>query len=372
MVRHNKERDNRPTVVSLFTGAMGLDLGFESAGFDVKVCLDNDPWAVKTIIANRPGMPVIACDICDVSTEQILIQAGLSVGETSVLSGGPPCQPFSSAGRRLSMSDARAKSLREFVRVVVQARPLFFVMENVASMLWIKSCLEGHPIVTPAYEHQEQGDLLTAFAVLLDLLGSTGYTLSWTAINAADYGVPQIRKRIFVIGSREGKTVPFPAPTHGAPEDAKGSKKSLTPWVTLREALSDLRDPFPEYLPFPQWSKYLKYVSPGGCWRNLPPQLREEALGGAFDAPGGKTSFFRRLSWDRPAPTLLASPTYKGSPLCHPEFDRPLSVREYALIQGFHPDWQFVGPTRAKYRLIGNAVPVRLASVIATSISSLI
>jgi len=367
----NKEGINRqPTLISLFTGAMGLDLGFERAGFEVKVCLDNDPWAVATITANRPKIPIIARDISDVSTEEILAHADLSAGEAATVIGGPPCQPFSSAGKRLSMADHRAKYLEEFIRVVVEAKPLFFVIENVASMLWVSSSYQVQPVMGTNPGSHQRNIVGTAFSTLLSLLESTGYTLSWASVNAADYGVPQVRKRLFVIGSREGITIPFPPPTHGAPEDLHVQGGAQAPWVTLREALSDLWDPQPEYLPFPQWRRYLKYVPQGGCWRNLPAHLQKEALGGAFDAPGGKTSFFRRLSWDRPAPTLVTSPIYKGSPLCHPEYDRPLSAKEYAKLQGFPADWQFPCPLRAKYRLIGNAVPVPLAAAIAASLIS--
>jgi DNA (cytosine-5)-methyltransferase 1 len=347
---------------------MGLDLGFEKRGFDIKVCLDNDPWAIKTIAANRPNIPLITRDIFEVSTEDILSAAILSVGEATAVIGGPPCQPFSSAGKRLSMADNRAKSLREFTRVVVQAQPLFFILENVASMLWISSTYLDEPFVGSSLRHTQHNRLGTAFCTLLGLLESTGYTLSWAVLNAADYGVPQIRKRLFVIGSREGMAIPFLLPTHGTPADPRVQSGVLAPWVTLREAFSDLHDPWPEYLLFPQWRRYLKYVPQGGCWRDLPSHLQKEALGGAFDTQGGKTSFFRRLSWDRPAPTLVTSPIYKGSPLCHPAYDRPLSVNEYARLQGFPADWQFPCPLRAKYRLIGNAVPVLLAAALAASV----
>src|SRR3990172_6375499 len=123
------------TVISLFTGAMGLDLGFERAGFQVRVALEKDPRAVKTIGANRPSIPVIDRDISEVATDEILEKAGLQVGETTVITGGPPCEPFSTAGRRRSMQDRRATAVLEFIRVIEEAKPHAFVFEQVPGFL---------------------------------------------------------------------------------------------------------------------------------------------------------------------------------------------------------------------------------------------
>jgi len=138
-----------------------------------------------------------------------------------------------------------------------------------------------------------------------------------------------------------------------------------------------LHDTQQEFIPFPpSMSKFMKYVPPGGCWVDLPKKMQEKAMGGALDLTdprkkgkqGGRRGFFRRLSWDRPCPTLVKSPVQKGTCLCHPDELRPLSVREYARIQGFPDAWEFVGSTKQKYRMIGEAVPVELAKLIGTVI----
>ena len=132
---------------------------------------------------------------------------------------------------------------------------------------------------------------------------------------------------------------------------------------------------------FPSWGKYLKYIprGTGGNWTDLPDNIKNEAMGGAADSDdpkrkgkqGGRTGFYRRLAWNSPAPTLVTSPTQMGTCICHPDEDRPLSVKEYAKLQGFPDDWEFVGTTSQKYRMIGEAVPIQLAFVIAKTIKDL-
>jgi len=370
------EKGKRPTVISLFTGAMGLDLGFELEGFEIKVFLDKDPVVVENLRLNRPEVPVISRDIFYVPTSEILEKAGLGVGEATVVTGGPPCQPFSTAGRRLSINEKRGKALFEFIRVVRESQPMFFVFENVTGLLSaaLKHISFYERIKKKEEELAPEERLGSAFELVLekfrniDSMEGGKYGISWGVVNAADYGAPQKRKRLIIIGARDGKKVPLPPTTHAPPGSLEVMTGLKKPWVTLREALSGLDDPRPEYVPFPSWGKYMKYVPPGGCWRDLPEELKKEAMGGAYYSQGGRTGFYRRLSWDKPAPTLVTSPVYKGSVLAHPEEDRPLSVKEYARIQGFPDSWVFVGRTSAKYRIIGEAVPVPLARALARQI----
>jgi DNA (cytosine-5)-methyltransferase 1 len=131
---------------------------------------------------------------------------------------------------------------------------------------------------------------------------------------------------------------------------------------------------------FPKWGKYLKHIPAGGCWVDLPENLKKEAMGRAANSDdpkrkgkqGGRTGFFRRLSWDKPSPTLVTSPSQMGTCLCHPDEDRPLTVKEYAKLQGFPAGWKFIGSTSQKYRMIGEAVPVPLAKVIAKTVKDFI
>ena len=356
----------RPTVISLFTGAGGLDLGFEAEGFEIRVANDINRYAVNTLKKNRPNLPIIERDIRDVETSEILEKARLSVGEATVVTGGPPCQPFSTAGKRLSIQDPRGSLFLHFVRVVKEARPHFFVFENVRGLVSAALKHVGfYERINSKKELTPEEKLGSAFDFVLKKFKETGYHINWGVLNAADYGVPQKRLRLIIIGARDPPPVPLPARTHAPQPMMTLDGKMLKKWVTLREALRDLKDPSPEYLPFPSWGKYLKYVPPGGCWVDIPKHLQKEALGGAHLSQGGRRGFYRRLSWDEPCPTLVTSPVMKATCLCHPDEDRPLSVREYARIQQFPDEWEFVGPTAEKYRQIGEAVPVGLARAIA-------
>ena len=372
------------TVVSLFTGAMGLDLGFEYTGFEVKVCVEKDPWAVETIRANRPSIAVIPRDIHEVTTAEILEKAGLSVGEVTVLTGASPCEPFSTAGHRMSVQDTRAKTVDEFVRVINDARPRFFVFEQVPGFIRAaKRHISFYERVKKRPEDLHPDERLgSAFEEIMAEFRHTGYALSYSdgkpqvsILNAADYGSPQKRKRFILVGAREGSPVALPQKTHGAPDSLDVAQGVLKPWVTLREALAGLDDPQPEYLKFPNsWGKYLAFIPPGGYWKGLPEEMQKEALGGAYDdtgsnLKGGRTGFLRRLAWDKPAPTIVDRPNTRAGCLCHPDEDRSLSVKEYARLQGFPDEWEFVGSLPARYELIGQATPILLAEALAHTIS---
>ncbi len=375
--------ENSPTVISLFTGAMGLDLGFEMEGFDIRMALDNNKDAIATIKKNRPTIPIIGDSIFNIRTSEILEEARLKVGEATVVTGGPPCQPFSTAGRRKSVEEKKGQLVYQFLRVVKESQPRFFVFENVAGLV---SAARKHISFYARIKKEKKKEeiapeerLGSAFERFLEefqkIRTPSGryYSINWDVVNSADFGVPQKRKRFILLGSRDAKKIPLPTPTHGSPKGMDVMLGHRKPWITLREALKDLDDPNPEYLPFPWWGKYMKYIPEGGCWRDLPKEVQEEALGGAYDSTGkgnkgGRTGFYRRLSWDRPAPTLLTSPIFKGSVLAHPQEDRALSVKEYARIQKFPDDWEFVDHTATKYRLIGEAVPIPLARALAREI----
>lgn len=372
------------TVVSLFTGGMGLDLGFEYAGFEVKVSVEKDPRAVETIRANRPSIPVIPRDIHEVSTTEILERAGLSVGEVTVLTGASPCEPFSTAGRRMSVQDSRAKTVDEFIRVINDARPRFFVFEQVPGfMRAAKRHISFYERVKKRPEDLHPDERLgSAFEEIMTQFRDTGYALSYnegkpqnSILNAADYGSPQKRKRFVLIGAREGPPIALSQRTHGAPDSLEVAQVVLKTWVTLRDALAGLDDPQPEYLKFPNsWGKYLVFVPPGGYWKDLPEELHKKALGGAYDdtgskLKGGRTGFLRRLTWDKPAPTIVDRPNTRAGCLCHPSEDRPLSVKEYARLQGFPDEWEFAGSLPARYELIGQATPILLAQALAHAIS---
>jgi len=157
-----------------------------------------------------------------------------------------------------------------------------------------------------------------------------------------------------LIACRDGSRAPFLAPTH-----SQFGEHGLPTWRTFRDAVAGLEETQQEYVRFPEKRLvYYRQLTAGQNWRNLPEALQRKALGKSFEAGGGKTGFFRRLAWDKPAPTLVTHPAMPATDLCHPQMDRPLSVQEYARVQQFPDDWRFAGALLDRYRQIGNAVPV--------------
>lgn len=352
-------------VISLFSGGLGLDLGLEKAGFQIRVAVECNKFAAETIRRNRPDIPLIPKKLEDVTTKEILDAAGLAPGEPAVVTGGPCCQSFSTAGRRASVSDPRGEMFKGFLRVVTEARPRFFVMENVKGVLSaaIKHRhLKDRGPGCPALVADEE--LGSAFRLILKELQATNYYTLFDLLNAADYGVPQTRERVIFIGSRDGVRLTMPAATHTAE-----SEDGLREWVTLRKALKGLRDHRPVYHELsPSKVRYLKLVPAGGNWRDLPKRLQALALGGAYVSWGGRGGFFRRLAWDRPAPALTTRPDSKATMLCHPVALRPLSVKEYTRLQQFPDDWEFAGGVPQQYIQVGNAVPLGLGEAIGRAI----
>ncbi|MFC3859870.1 DNA cytosine methyltransferase [Deinococcus antarcticus] len=353
--------DAAPAHLSLFSGAGGLDLGLEQAGFQTVAAVEIDPWARESLARNarRRGHDLfIGSDITAISAQEFLLQTGFKRGEVTLVSGGPPCQPFSTAGRRDALNDPRGSLFRDFLRVVEGVQPRFFVMENVRGLL--SATLRHRPIAErggrPNTPEEERG---SAFTVILSEFERIGYTFTYGLLNAADYGTPQTRERVVILGSRDHEPLSLPVPTHSR------DGGDLPRWRTVRDAFADLHDPEPQFQPYSEARlKYLRLVPEGGNWRSLPPELIPQAMGGAYTSGGGKVGFYRRLAWDKPAPTVTTSPAQKATDLCHPELNRPISVREAARLQGFPDDWVFAGTTAQQYRQIGNAVPVPLGEAV--------
>jgi DNA (cytosine-5)-methyltransferase 1 len=367
---HNFENtQEKLPIISLFSGALGLDLGLEQAGFQTRVAVECNKFAAETIRKNRPNIPVIERKIEDVTTEEILETAGLRPGEPVIVSGGPSCQAYSTAGQRGSLSDPRGMMFKEFLRVVKETRPRFFVMENVKGIL--SAAIRHRPLKErgPGYPPLEPDEELgSGFIEILKELHTIGYYTIFDLLNTANYGVPQIRERVLFIGSRDGESVSIPEPTH-AKEAINGKPR----WVTLKQGLEGLKDPNPLYRNFNDSKlSYLKMIPEGGNWRNLPPELQAQAIGGAYKSWGGRGGFLRRLSRSKPAPTLTTNPDAKATMMCHPKEFRPLSVREYARLQQFPDSWEFSGNLSQQYTQIGNAVPVGLGHVIGLAIEKVI
>ncbi len=351
--------NNKYNAISLFSGAMGLDLGIEAAGFDIKVCVEMDHWAAETIRINT-SIPVIERDINDVSSEDILKVSGLKKENIDLVVGGPPCQAFSTAGKQRGFSDIRGGCIIQFIRVVSDLKPKYFILENVRGILSAK--LNAVPEAYKEYDSikMESGSVLK---LVLNEFNKLGYRISYALLNAANYGVPEKRERVVMIGHL-GDRVPIPAPSHSE-SGAFGTKK----WVSLRDSIGDLQGKPMRYIPLrSRMEKYMKLIGEGENWTKLDPAVAKEAMGKAYVLSGGKTGFLRRLSFDEPAPTLVTSPTMPATQLCHPKELRPLSVEEYARIQQFPDTWIFEGRIESIYKQIGNAVPVGLGKAVGNQI----
>jgi DNA (cytosine-5)-methyltransferase 1 len=375
-------------VLSLFSGAMGLDIGLEQTGrFRVVGCVEKESAFCDSIRANKNAgrlyrnLKVFDSPIEQLDPADVLSQLELEPGELDVLAGGPPCQSFSTTGKRGTVQDPRGTLLWQFLRFVEVLQPRFFVMENVRGLL--SAALRHRPLANrpnkggPQLAADEQpGSVVRAFAE--DLQANTGdiYHMDCFEVNAVNYGAPQLRERAIFIGNRYNAVVDFPDPTHGPPDMALCDRNrqqslvgfdqvgALLPWQTLRDAIGNLNDVNPEVLDFsPRKKRYLTMVPPGSNWRSLPVEIQQESMGPAWHAKGGRSGWWRRLSFDLPCPTLLTMPNHAGTSLCHPTEVRALSLREYAAIQEFPDDWAFCGKTSEKYAQVGNAVPVRLGRV---------
>ncbi len=333
--------------ISLFSGAMGLDLGLMQSGVRIEVGQDFDTACIETMRKN--GHKGIVGDVREVSSSDMLNACNMAAGEPFLICGGPPCQPFSTAGKRLGINDPRGSLFKEFVRMIDEIRPRFFVMENVKGLM--SSMLK------------DEGGVSTntkVLDVILEEFARLNYKTVYGVLDAVNYGVPQFRERFILIGSRDNEGIFLPAPTHFHIHQNANYR-----WRTLGETIRDLEDVKGECAEFSESRlKYLRMVPEGGNWRNLPLDVVEQAMGGAYKSGGGKVGFYRRLSYSQPSPTVVTSPVQKATMMCHPIKDRPLSVAEYARIQQFPDDWEIIGTVSDKYKQIGNAVPVGLAKAI--------
>ena len=344
----------RPRVISLYTGAGGLDYGFEAAGFETAVAVELDAVACRTIRLNR-RWPILEGDINGFSSREILDAGGVAPGEADMLIGGPPCQPFSKSGywtngdaRRLN--DPRAGTLEAYLRVLRDARPRAFLLENVYGLV---------------YKNKDEGlrHLLEGIERINREAG-TSYQPAWQLLNAADYGVPQIRERVFLIGARDGQLFRFPTATHGTSQ-VNGLFDTREPCRTAWDAIGDLpaqpNDPGLEM---------------GGKWADLLPTIPEGQnylwhtnRGGGERLFGWRTrywSFLLKLAKDQPAWTIQAQPGPAIGPFHWA--NRKLSAREMCRLQTFPDDLEFDCGRMDVQKMLGNAVPSLLAEVLAREI----
>jgi len=356
---------------------MGLDLGLEQTGrFDVLACVEKEKSFCETIRANHAAgrlhsaLRIYEGDITNFDPLKILEECGLKPGEVDVVVGGPPCQSFSTAGRRGTVQDPRGTMMWEYLRFIEGLKPRFFIMENVRGLL--SAALRHRPIAkrkaTKLDPDEMPGSVVRLFADDLQKISGGPYHMDCFEVNAVNYGAPQLRERAIFIGNRFNSLIDFPDPTHGPQSDNVGTlfdaPKKLKPWKTLGEAIGHIKDPGEVMMDFsPRKKDFLRLVPQGSNWRSLPVSLQQESMGHAWFAKGGRSGWWRRLSFDLPCPTLVTMPNHASTSLCHPNEVRALSLREYAAIQEFPDNWEFRGRPTQQYAQVGNAVPVRLGRI---------
>lgn len=355
-------------VISLYTGAGGLDLGLEAAGFETAVAVEMDDDAVRTLRHNR-DWNVIHADIHsdEASSKNILEAAGLGVAEATLLCGGPPCQPFSKSGywktgdsKRLN--DPRAKTLHAYLRVLRDTLPKMFLLENVPGM---------------AFNEKSEGlQLLKREIAKVNKECGTSYSFSAKQLNAAEYGVPQIRERVFVVGHRDGKMFEFPEPTHVVPPRRKWDDEEDTavdypvpegmlPATTAWDAIGHLEDDDdPDLAPRGKYADLLTSIPEG---RNY---LHHTDRGAGEPLFGWRTRYWSmllKLAKNRPSWTLTAYPGPAIGPFHW--MSRRLSGAELALLQTFPRSFEILGSTRAAHKQVGNAVPSALTEILGTAMA---
>lgn len=337
----------RRKLVSLYTGAGGLDLGLEAAGFETAVAVEMDPDSVATLRRNR-HWEVIDRDIHDVPSSEILAAASLREGDADLLAGGPPCQPFSKSGYwakgdAARLDDPRATTLEAYLRVLRDVKPKAFLLENVAGL---------------AYQRKDEGlQLFFHTLASINRKGDTRYTVSMALLRASDFGVPQERERVFLIGHRDGTEFKFPEPTHApATERINGTDATMTAW----DAIGDLEDDDDLSLAMTgKWADLLPSIPEG---RNY---LHHTDRGHGLPLFGWRRrywSFLLKLAKELPSWTITAQPGSAIGPF-HWK-NRRLSMRELCRLQTFPDGYVVTGKRNAYQRQIGNAVPSALAELL--------
>ncbi|MFV0554162.1 MAG: DNA cytosine methyltransferase [Mangrovibacterium sp.] len=331
--------NDKYTSIELFAGAGGMALGMEMAGIEHMLLNEFEPNACKTLRHNRPQWRVAEGDIRGIDFTEYK-------GKIDVVTGGFPCQAFSSAGKKRGFEDTRGTLFFEFARCINEVQPKIFIGENVKGLL--------------------KHDSGNTIEVIKQAVKDIGYTLiDPRVLNAMYYKVPQKRERLILVGVRNdlaSQISKFHFP------------EKYTTVLTVFDALKkgvlyDSDVPKSEGVSYPQRKKeIMEQVPEGGYWRDLSDELQREYMGGSYFLGGGKTGLARRLSMDKPSLTLVCAPAMKQTERCHPKETRPLTIRESARIQTFPDDWTFCGAKGQQYKQIGNAVPVNLAYALGLSV----
>lgn len=359
-------------IIDLFSGVGGLSFGFaHNKNYEIIAANEILKDIATAYSLNHPDVKMYNIDIKDFNAETVKKDLGINSSEIDIIVGGPPCQAYSTVGKRL-IDDPRGKLFQEYYRVLKEFSPNFFLFENVKGLL-----------------SMQDGELIST---IIGLFESLGYTVQYKLLNAADYGAPQIRERVIITGTKLNKKFKYPEPTHYNSETNTLNLRKLKPYLTLNDAISDL--PFIEtgqsedkYSSQPQneFQKTMRKNAPeklmdhnapnnnknlvelmkalpdGGTPEDLPENLKPKS---------GFANTYCRLWWNRPCTTITRNLGTPSSSRCiHPKAPRPLTTREGARIQCFPDNYKFYGSRGSKNLQIGNAVPTLLSTAISTSIA---
>ncbi len=358
-------------ILDLFSGVGGLSYGFANDdNFEIVAANEILPDMAKAYSLNHPSVKMYNCDIKDFGIENLTKDLSIKKGDIDLIIGGPPCQAFSTVGKRL-IDDPRGQLFQEYYRVLKECNPKVFLFENVKGILSI-----------------QKGELLKNIISLFETLG---YKIKYKILNSADFGVPQVRERVIMIGSKLEKEFIYPLETHANVEYDDLFTGSIKRYLTLGEAISDLpfiksaecgelyasqaQNKFQELMRINAPEKLMDHNAPknnenlvklmeclpdGGTPEDAPKELRPKS---------GFKNTYCKLWWQRPATTITRNLSTPSSSRCiHPKVARPLTTREGARIQCFPDNYIFYGSRTSKNLQIGNAVPTFLSKVLKNSI----
>lgn len=359
-------------IIDLFAGVGGLSYGFaHDNNFEIVAANEILPNMAKAYELNHPSVKVYCKDIKDFGIEDLKKDFGIKKGEVDLIVGGPPCQAYSTVGKRL-IDDPKGKLFQEYYRILKELDPKVFLFENVKGLL----SMQG-------------GELLKT---IISLFESLGYKVVYKVLNSADYGVPQVRERVIIIGTKLNTKFNYPEPTHyNSEEEQNLLNQNLKPYLTLAEAISDLpfiksneesfeyatepKNDFQKLMRKNASGKLMDHNAPNNnenlvkIMENLPDGGTPEDLPEEMRPKSGFANTYCRLWWNRPSTTITRNLSTPSSSRCiHPKAPRPLTTREGARIQCFPDNYVFYGSRSDKNLQIGNAVPTFLSSALKESI----
>ena len=327
IIEINEEK--KYTFIEVCAGGGGLSNGLIKSGFTPLLLNDNNSDCCKTLKKNHVDSNIILGSMDKIDYSKY-------INKVDLLTGGVPCQSFSQAGLRKGLDDPRGDLMIKFIEIINLIKPKVFMIENVKGLLT-----------------HDNGN--TIIKIIESINKNNLYDISYKCLDSSKYNVPQKRERVFIVGILKMINKKF-----NFPEEIKNKK-------VLKDVLYDV--PISQGLKYNEEKTNLfKMIPQGGCWVNLPKELQKKYLGNSYNSGGGKRGILYRLSMEKPSLTLLCTPSQKQTERCHPLEERPLTIREYARIQTFDDDYEFIGSINSQYKQIGNAVPVELAKYMGLSI----